>query len=191
MIKNEIYITQLNEIENQRGKLAEEEYLILTSWEKDLKSWMETHADVDGCTYIKIGENFFYCIHDITSTIMRVGGGFGRDCKGVLGSLFLKGFAFHTDKKYILDTFRTETRIDIYTKFIEISKDDFFRELSRVKNRLFALNDENIMLQYNQYPYYLDRMIIEYPEYLGDDNVKNMLNELELEEEKEGNDFEF
>ena len=187
MVKREFYKKQLQDIKTQRGKLNEEEYLILSSWSSDLENWLETHADIDGYTYVKIKNNLYYCVRDISSTIMRVGDDY---CKGVLGCVLFKGFGFYIDKETIDNTFRDETRIDISCDFEQISKDEFFKELGRVKNRLFALNDKNILLQYNSFPCYLDRWIQKYPEYLGDENIKNMLNELELEVEKDS-DFEF
>lgn len=175
MIDNEKYKKQIEDIEYRQNLLMDEKYDVIITWKNELKKWLSDNKDDDGFTYVKKDDKIFYCVKELSSTIIRGGGrGFGKTCENIFGGVLLRGFSFNPTVLTIKDCFRTETKIDITDTFEKIEKKEFLTELDKTIEFLFLNTTENINFQYENFPYYLEQCIERNPEFLNRKEVTEM-----------------
>lgn len=181
------YNSLLKDIEERYNALGAERYHVVKEWGKDLCSWLSEVSDKQNKDYIFIkNEQYYFAIKKVRNSIIKCGD--LNQIRGVGGTIVFECLRFKTDKDTIAETFYGEYYCKIGEDFIEISPEEWQQTFENVIKRLFVPTDDNIKYQYDNFPYYLDRIVSDHPYFMYRQEVNYILNKLL---KLEGNDNEY
>lgn len=147
-----------NNILNQISALNQDYYECMHDWEQRLNHFVNFLPS----GYYKVNGNIYVQKKEFSSGVVKHGNGKA----GKLPTTWARfeGVIVYDGKETIADSFRTNLSIKPGDTIEVIDENDFIEVFYPICKRVFADTEENIKLQYDNYPFGFYRILEDYPD---------------------------
>lgn len=147
-----------NNILNQISALNQDYYECMHDWEQRLNHFVNFLPN----GYYKVNGNIYVQKKEFSSGVVKHGNGKA----GKLPTTWARfeGIIVYDGKETIADSFRTNLSIKPGDTIEVIDGNDFIEVFYPICKRVFADTEENIKLQYDNYPFGFYRILEDYPD---------------------------
>lgn len=170
------YKEKVNNILNQISALNQDYYECMRDWEQSLNHF----ANFLPCGYYKVNNSIFVQKKEFSSGVAKHV--HGETVKSPIAWAHFEGLVVYDGKKTIADSFRTYLPIKPGDTIEVIDGNDFIEVFYPICKRVFADTEENIKLQYDNFPFFFGSILEEYPDrfpktaYKFDEKLKIMFS---------------
>lgn len=147
-----------NSILNQISALNQDYYECMHDWEQRLNHFVNflPHG------YYKVNDNIYVQKKRFDSGVAKYGD--GKTVKLPITWARFEGVIVYDGKETIADSFKTYLSIQPGDTIEVIDGNDFIEVFYPICKRVFADTEENIKLQYDNFPFGFDRILEDYPD---------------------------
>lgn len=170
-----------NNILNQISALNQDYYECMRNWEQSLSHFVNYLPS----GYYKVNGNIYVQKKNFDSGVVKHGD--GKTVKTPITWARFEGVIVYDGKETIADSFRTNLSIKLGDTIEVIDGNDFIEVFYPICKRVFADTEENIKLQYENFPFGFDRILEEYPDrfpktaYIFNKKLEKILDEQVLD----------
>jgi hypothetical protein len=152
------YKEKENNILNQISALNQDYYECMRDWEQSLNHFVNFLPS----GYYKVNNSIYVQKKEFSSGVAKRGN--GETVKLPITWARFEGVIVYDGKETIADSFRTYLSIKPGDTIEVIDGNDFIEVFYPICKRVFADTEENIKLQYDNYPFGFDRILEDYPD---------------------------
>lgn len=147
-----------NSILSQISALNQDYYECMHDWEQRLNHFVNFLPH----RYYKVNGNIYVQKKDFSSGVVKQGG--DHNVKLPISWARFEGVIVYDGKETIADSFKTCLSIQPGDTIEVIDGNDFIEVFHPICKRVFADTEENIKLQYDNFPFGFDRILEDYPD---------------------------
>lgn len=171
------YKEKENNILNQISALNQDYYECMHDWEQSLSNFVNFLPS----GYYKVNNKIYVQKKEFSSGVVKHGN--GETVKLPIAWAHFEGLIVYDGKETIVDSFRTYLSIKPGDTIEVIDGNDFIEVFYPICKRVFADTEENIKLQYDNFPFFFGKILEKYPDrfpkiaYNFDEKLKIMFDE--------------
>ena len=147
-----------NSILNQISALNQDYYDCMHDWEQRLNHFVNFLPS----GYYKVNDNIYVQKKRFESGVVKYGD--GKTVKLPISWARFEGVIVYDGKETIADSFKTYLSIQPGDTIEVIDGNDFIEVFYPICKRVFADTEENIKLQYDNFPFGFNRILEDYPD---------------------------